>query len=248
MKTFTPWQYLLMEAATQHSMGKKTFEERIQWGKDNLSQLETLVDTAEEPALYMVAIMAIRQVQKGLPTGILVSMDAVCSGLQLMSVLSGDANAAEMTGLVRDDKRPDAYTDITDAMNRLLQQAGLVSVQVARDEAKDAVMTACYASKAVPKRIFGEDTPELGTFYQTLNQEAPGPWELVGTLTKAWNPRAKEHAWEMPDGFQVRVPVEVTNSARVEVEELDGTSFTYRYTQVGTQKKGLSLAANLIHS
>jgi len=248
MKTFTAWQYLLMEAATQHSQGKETFETRIQWAKDNLHHLESLQDTAEEPALYAVAVMAIRKVQAGKPIGTLVSMDAVCSGLQLMSVLSGDLNAARMTGLVDSNRRPDAYTDMTGAMNKLLQKAGMAHVAVSRGEAKEAVMTAFYASTAVPKRIFGEGTQELDVFYKSLEQEAPGPWALVKILVKAWNPKATAHCWVMPDGFEAVVPVEVMDTARIEVEELDGTSFTYRYAQVAPLKKGLSLAANVVHS
>lgn len=248
MKMFTPWQYLLMEAATQHSQGKKTFEERIEWAKTNLDWLETLQDKAEEPALYAVAVKAIRNVQAGKPIGTVVSMDAVCSGLQLMGVLSGDANAAEITGLVRNDRRPDAYTDITHAMNRILRKQGINGVCVTREEAKEAVMTAFYGSTAVPKRIFGENTPELKAFYEAMHQQAPGPWELVGILIKAWNGKATKHSWVMPDGFQVHVPVEVTDTARIEVEELDGTSFTYKYVTQGATKKGLSLAANVIHS
>jgi len=245
MKNYSAWEYLLMDAATHHSMGKKTFEERIQWGRDNLSQLESLTDTAEDPPLYRATVLAIRKVQAGQPTGILVSMDAVCSGLQLMAVLSGDVNAGRMTGLVDTNRRPDAYTDITQHMNSLL---GNQAITVSRAEAKDAVMTAFYGSKAVPRRLFGEDSPALKAFYATLEITAPGPWKLVNLLLKAWDSKNDLHEWAMPDDFQVRVPSLIKDSARIEVEELDGISFTYEWENQAAYKKGLHLPANVIHS
>lgn len=41
---------------------------------------------------------------------------------------------------------------------------------------------AFYGSKAKPKEIFGEDTPELNAFYQAAQQVAPGAWELLQDL------------------------------------------------------------------
>lgn len=245
MKHYTAWEYLLMDAATHQGLGKKTFEERIQWGRDNLASLEQHQDTAEDIPLYRAAVLAIREVEAGRPIGTLVSMDAVCSGLQLMAVLSGDVNAGRMTGLVDTNRRPDAYTDVTNHMNTLL---GSQAVTISRTEAKDAVMTAFYGSKAVPKHLFGEDSPALRAFYKTLETQAPGPWQLVNLLLKAWNPKQDFHEWAMPDDFQVRIPSLVKNSGRVEVEELDGISFTYEWEEQAAYKKGLHLPANVIHS
>jgi hypothetical protein len=44
MKTFTGWQYLLIDLANQFGHDKLVFEERIQWAQDNLSNLEALAE------------------------------------------------------------------------------------------------------------------------------------------------------------------------------------------------------------
>ena len=44
MKTFTGWQYLLIDLANQFGHDKLTFEDRIQWAEANLNALENLAN------------------------------------------------------------------------------------------------------------------------------------------------------------------------------------------------------------
>ncbi len=135
MKKFTGWQWLLIDAANQYGKDKLRFEERIEWAEANLQNLENLADQAETKPLYIKAVMAIRKAQKGIPTGHMVAVDGVCSGAQLMSVLTGCVAGATATGLVDPDRRADAYTQLTDEMNNIL--GGVLSVS--RKDAKQAL-------------------------------------------------------------------------------------------------------------
>lgn len=84
MKTYTGFQYLLIDASNQHSGDKWLFEDRIQWATDNLdSPLNQLADTAETKPLYMKAVQAIRKAQKGIPTGHLVEPGCLLFGLNV---------------------------------------------------------------------------------------------------------------------------------------------------------------------
>lgn len=80
MELFTGYEYLLIDAANQAGHDKLLFDERIQWATDHLEDLEELAGEADEPALYMKAVQAIRKAQQGKPTGHMVGLDAVCSG------------------------------------------------------------------------------------------------------------------------------------------------------------------------
>ena len=80
MKTYTGFQYLLIDAANAYGNDKLLFEERIQWATERLETLEEHMESAEVPELYWKAVAAIRKAQKGIPTGHIVAMDAVCSG------------------------------------------------------------------------------------------------------------------------------------------------------------------------
>ena len=245
MISYTGWQWLLIDAANNFGHDKMLFEDRIQWATDNLPVLESLADKADTKPLYLKAVQAIRKAQAGLPTGHLVGVDGVCSGVQMMSVLTGCVSGARATGLVDPNRRADAYTQVTEVMNGIL---GANAIVVPRGDAKDALMTSMYGSRAKPIEIFGEDTPELSAFYQAAAIVAPGAWELLQILRAAWQPYALLHEWKLPDGFDARVKVMEKVEARIEIDELDHATFSYEfYENMGTEK-GLSLIANTIHS
>lgn len=245
-KTYTGWQYLLIDAATQYGHDKATFEQRIAWAEMSLHQLEALADRAESKPLYLKAVQAIRKAQQGQATGHLVGVDGCCSGIQVMSALTGCVNGATATGMVDPDKRADAYSECTSVMNDILGAGN--QVQVSRKDAKAALMTSFYGSKLQPKSIFGEDTPELAAFYEAAQKIAPGAWDLLQTLLASWQPYALMHRWVLPDGFDARIKVMKKMETRIEVDELDHASFTYEYYDNIGSKTGLSNAANVTHS
>lgn len=244
MKMYSGFQWLLIDAANAFGLDKLLFEERIQWGMDNLAELEMVTNQAETKPLYVKAVLAIRKAQAGIPTGHLVAVDGVCSGVQVMSALTGCIAGATSTGMVNPDVRADAYSYTTQAMNQILGGA----FTVPRKDAKAALMTTMYGSKKVPKDLFGEDTPELNAFYQAAQQVAPGAWELLQDLLASWQSYALQHAWKLPDGFDAIVKVMQKQELRIEVDELDHATFSYEYYENKGTKKGLSNAANVVHS
>lgn len=244
MQFYTGFQYLLIDAATQFGLDKLTFEDRMAWAYENLQVLESLVSDAETKPLYIKAVQAIRKAQAGIPTGHLVGVDGTCSGIQMMSVLTGCEAGATATGLVDPNVRADAYTTCTEVMNGILG-GGLV---VERKAAKQALMTTMYGSKAEPKNLFGEETPELEAFYKAAQTIAPGAWELLQDLLASWQPYALQHCWVMPDGYDARIKVMKKIEARIEVDELDHATFTYEFYENQGSKSGLSNAANVTHS
>lgn len=261
---FTGFQYLLIDVANAYGEEKAIFADRINWAVARLDTLEEHTCNADNQALYIKATQAIRKAQAGIPTGHLVGLDAVCSGMQIMSAITGCEAGARATGLIDTGKRPDAYTDVTEAMSRFLR--GIVlggslqitaadlttplapGLSVTRADAKRATMTSLYGSKKVPKDLFGEETPELDAFYKAMTTVAPGAWSLLQTLLGSWQPYTLAHEWKLPDGFDAKVKVMQKFDCRIEVDELEGSTFTHEYhDNVGTEK-GISLAANVVHS
>lgn len=251
MQAFTGWQYLLIEVANHFGLDKLIFEDRIRWATENLANLESFASqvSLKDRALYIKAVQTIRKAQQGIPTGHLVGFDASCSGIQIMSVLTGCEAGAKATGLIDPNVRADAYTQTTQVMNRLLGSAG---ISIPRSDAKNALMTAFYGSTAQPKAIFGEGTDALNAFYLAAQEVAPGAWELLNDLMATWNPHATAHCWQLPDGFEAKVKVKTTAETRIEVDELGGASFTYQYKEYRPLPQGhldaKSNPANVVHS
>lgn len=161
-----------------------------------------------------------------------------------MSVVSGCIKGAEATGLVTPNKRADAYSELTEEINKILGG----ELNIPRKDAKQCLMTSLYGSKATPKRILGENTPELKAFYQALQVMCPGAYELLGILLESWDKTTKCHSWKMPDGFDVRVKVFNKKKTTIEVQELGNYKCTYEYKENEPLEFGLSNAANVTHS
>jgi hypothetical protein len=248
MKTFTGWEYLLIDVANNFNLDldKQRFEDRIQWTTANLEQLETLAAGSKwkEKPLYLKAVMAVRDAQKGIPSGHLVGLDAVCSGLQIMSVLSGCEAGATATGLIDPDRRADAYTKCTEIMSKKL--GGIEETN--RKKVKQAVMTAFYGSQKEPEKAFGKDTPELAAFYESMYELSPGSCELLEELLDSWQSFALAHTWKLPDGFTAHVRVMQQQKEDIEVDELDHHTYRYvHYVNEGCEKDKKN-AANVVHS
>ena len=135
MNTYTGFQYLLIDCANHFGLDKLLFEQRIEWAQDNLHQLEDMTEQADVKPLFIKAVQAIRKAQNHQPTGHLVAFDAVCSGMQLMGVITGCESGARATGLVDPDRRADAYTETTSVMSGILGGA----VDVPRADVKQSV-------------------------------------------------------------------------------------------------------------
>lgn len=244
MKKYTGFEFICIDVANQAGLDKKLFEQRIQWVKDNFNRLTVLDTPNKERPLYVKAVMALMTACRGMETGHLVGLDATCSGMSIMSVLTKCYNGCLATNLIDPDKRNDAYTMVTDAASVLLDGELIIS----RDDAKQATMTALYGSQKEPKNIFGEDTPELDAFYGGLTQIAPLAVELLGDLRQAWQPFALQHKWVLPDNFHAIVKVmQKVEGERVEVDELDHSTFTYDYYVNEGTKSDLKLVANVTH-
>lgn len=246
MQNFTGYEYLLIDIANHWGLDKELFEPRIQWVEDNLLELEDLAKGRnwKEKPLYLKAVMALRSALRGEDIGHLVGFDAICSGMQIMSVITGCEKGANATGLIDPNRRADAYTDCTS----LVQKRVPTFESSSRDDIKDAVMTSLYGSIKQPEQLFGEGTKELQAFKESMVEMAPGACRLLEVLRSTWNPEAEAHSWKLPDGYDAHVVVTTEVEKRIEVDELNHTTFTYHYEEVGPKDSGVSNIANVIHS
>lgn len=243
-KTFNGMQYLAIDIANHYGLDKLNYEDRIKWVKDNISNLESLKHNADEPELYWKAVNAFRKAQDGQAIGHTVAFDSASSGLQLMSVVMRCFKGANITGLVDPNNRMDAYTAVTNAVNKAIQADGLDGVVITRKQAKEAVMTGLYGSRAVPSRVFGEYTKY---FYDALLHECTGAYDLLHMIQSTWNPEAEYHSWVMPDGHVVYVPVVESQEKRLTIGELKYTPKVI-VKEKTTLEYSVSNIANVVHS
>jgi DNA-directed RNA polymerase len=242
MKQFTGMEYLKIDVANTFGLDKETWEDRIAWTELWDSQLETFAENAADTFLYAKAVLTLRDAQNNVPTGHLMGMDATASGLQIMACLIGCKTTAANVNLVNTGKRQDIYQKMSETMSNILGRT------ISRDTIKQPVMTTFYGSKAQPKSLFGEDTPELKAFYKTLDTELTGAIEVLNDIQSCWNPNVLAHSWTLPDGVKVNIKVMEPVSKKIEIDEMNHATFTHRvYVNMATPT-GISLSSNIVHS
>lgn len=240
MQTFTGLDYLKIDIANNFGLDKLTWYERINWFDKNEAKIDDLIPAAKEPALFYAGIKAYRDVQANKPIGYMVSLDATSSGLQLLAALTGDTVAARLCNVVDTGRREDAYTRVYNHMLGIIKDTAKIS----RESTKNAIMTALYSSKSIPKQVFGEGAL-LDVFYGSLKELAPAAWELNETMVALWDPNTLKHSWILPDNFHVHV--KVMAPVRETVHFLN-EPFDVFYNVNAAMPEGRSLGANTIHS
>jgi DNA-directed RNA polymerase len=241
MDCFTGTEYIKIDLANQFGLDRLNWQDRIYWVEDNEKDLKDLAATAKHPILFRKALRAYHLAKAGQPTNHVMGLDATASGIQCMAVMSGCPLTARTVNLIDTGQRECLYQAVTDYMNTL------PDIQVRRKIVKHPVMTHFYGSKVVPRKAFGAGD-KLKAFYTTLSERLPGATQLMHLFQSHWNSHAQYHQWTMPDKHVVRVPVVNTVEKEIEVDELNHLRFNYRTSEVGIQKKGRSLAANITHS
>lgn len=242
MEHFNGYEYIKIDIANQFGLDKWKWEDRIKWVEDNRNDLDTLVDDADKPLLFIKAVKALKDAEDKIPTGFIMGLDSTASGIQIMAALIGCHKTAANVNLIDTGERNDLYTKIA---NHMTVVCGKV---INREEVKYPVMTTFYCSTKQPEEAFGEDTPELKAFYEVLAEELPGAMEMLADIQGCWDTNALKHEWTLPDGHVASVKVMVSVNKKIEVDELDHATFTHRAEVNESDEYGLSLPANVIHS
>ena len=240
--TATGMKWLKVDVANQFGLDKLRWKERLLWVKQNHRDLESRDVDADRPILYRKAVRALRAAERGEAVGTPVGLDATSSGLQMMACMSGCRATARAVNLISTGRREDVYTRLGKDLSALLGRP------IERKDLKRSIMTAFYGSTRVPEEIFGEKSKALDAFFKLMETGLPGAWELLKLFQSHWDPGAEFFQWKMPDGHTVRMPVMVLVDKRIEVDEFQHRTFTYRTKIVHPKKKGLSMAANITHS
>ena len=245
MQYFSPLEYIKLDIANQLGLDKEQFEDRLAWVNTNEHQLESFEDQADDKYRYAAAVMAYREIQAGKPTGHRVGFDACSSGPSIMSALMRDIIGAENTSLVG-SKRNDLYQIVTETMKEYLPVGH--PIEYKRKDIKGVLMPFFYGSWLKPIELFGENTPEYKAFMEAQAKVCPGAAYLMPILRNSWNAYAKEHSWNLPDGFVARVKVTQIKEKVIEVDELDHLKFTHQYLVNEGTEEGVANIANPIQS
>jgi len=242
MQHFIGLEYLKIDIANAFGLDKESWDERLKWCEAMEGQFEGegVLEQADEPMLYLKAINALRKTEAGLPSGHAMMLDATASGLQIMAALSGCKKTAAHVNMLNTGQREDVYIHIVNEMNFHLP----LHEHVNRDLMKKPIMTFFYnKSKHDTLTKLQEEI-----FYQVLQDTFTGANAVKNLINQYWDEYTLQHKWVLPDGHVACVKVTEMVNARIQVDELNNTTFTYRFEANIPSIRGTSLLPNIIHS
>jgi DNA-directed RNA polymerase len=273
--------WLAFQVATTYGLDKAPMEERIDWVVKNHDFLSHLADdpegtisewsSVEEPWCFIAAVLEYDQcVIKGTKktSGLPVSVDATCSGLQHLSALALDRTAAEMVNVVPTSKPSDGYLIVAEKAKEILPEH--LHDHITRKVTKRTVMTTPYGVTENSARDYirqelkgvelekGELQKIVKAIYRYgVRKVFDGPCRSMEFIQKAAGERIKSGAttieWVTPSGFPVvqeyrRNEAETINTKllgqRVRCELLKD----WEERTIDLQKAKTAASPNLIHS
>lgn len=240
MSVFTGSEMVKIDIANCFGLDKVSWIDRLMWTEVHNHELENLVEDASEPLLFLKAVKALRKAEQGIPSGHIMFLDATASGLQIMAALSGCKKTAKAVNLINTGKREDVYGAVANLMNLKLDPKDHVD----RNFVKYPIMTHYY--NKMRQEEFNDAQNEA--FYSILNDNFEGAEAVKDTINEYWNKNALHHTWTLPDGHVAYVPITEMKDTRIEVDELNHLTFTYRFEVNTPSFISSSLVPNIIHS
>jgi len=271
--------WLAFQVATTYGLDKATMDERIAWVNDNHDLITKIAtdpidnlpewEGVEEPWQFMAACHEFYhcciECDKQF-TGLMVAVDATCSGLQILAGLAKDASTASLVNVCPGDKPSDAYKAVAEEAKKYLPPE--MHDWMTRKTTKRTVMTIPYNATKSSSRVYIreslkeqgiEPTPEQVTqvvdaVYQSMDAIVPGPMRVMRWIKKHVGQYIRDGAseveWSTPSGFVVNQQRNKRETERLKLQLLGETKVTL---SVGdgepcpTRHKS-STAPNLIHS
>ena len=271
--------WLSFQVATTYGLDKETLEDRHQWVSKNtdlITKVATdpegylhLWEEVDEPWQFMAACHEYYHcciAKDKLTTGLMVAVDATCSGLQILAGLARDKSTAELVNVVPSDKPSDAYKAVAEQakeflptymhrwMNRAVCKRTVMTIpyNATKDSSRKYIREALLEEGIDPTK--DELTQVVNAVYNSMDAIVPGPMQVMRWIKKHVGlyirNGAKEVEWVTPSGFIVNQRRDDIETKQMELQLLGRTCVrlpTGKTTPSPTKHKS-STAPNYIHS
>lgn len=273
--------WLAFQVATTYGLDKAPMEERIDWVVKNHDFLSYIANdpegtipewsSVEEPWCFIAAVLEYDQcVIKGTKktSGLPVSVDATCSGLQHLSALALDRTAAEMVNVVPTDKPSDGYKIVAEKAKEILPEH--LHDHITRKVTKRTVMTTPYGVTENSARDYirqelkgvelekGELQKIVKAIYRYgVRKVFDGPCRSMEFIQKVAGEHIKSGEttleWITPSGFPVVQEYRRNEAERINTKLLGQRILTsllkeWEERTIDLQKAKTAASPNLIHS
>jgi len=273
-------RWLRFQVATTYGLDKETLDDRLNWTYENEWLIERIAcepidslpnwEEAEEPWQFLAACDEFYHCvmkKDRLSTGLMVAIDATCSGLQILAGLAKDRSTAKLVNVLPSDKPQDAYKVVAETSKPHVPNK--IQPYWDRKKVKRTVMTIPYNAKPFSNRSYIRDalkekgieidkeelTQTVSAVRDAMNQVVPGPMRVMkwieDEVTKAIKRGASKLSWTTPSGFIVNQRI-MKKEVKIMDLQLLGRCRLHVATddtiEVDKARHKAATAPNLIHS
>ena len=272
-------KWLAFQVATTYGKDKDTFVDRLKWVYNNTELITRVAldptgnitqwENAEEPWQFMAACHEYYHcciLKDHHHTGLMVAVDATCSGLQILAGLAKDQSTAELVNVAPGIAPSDAYKAVANEAKKYLPTR--MHSWMTRKTTKRTVMTIPYnATKDSSRKYIKEALIEQGinptkdeltevvnAVYQSMDAIVPGPMQVMRWIKKHVGNYIRNGAtqveWVTPSGFVVNQQRNKLNLQRIRLQLLGNVSVQMDdgHGDPCPQRHQSSTAPNFIHS
>jgi len=271
--------WLSFQVATTYGLDKATLEDRHQWVSENIDLITKVAtdpegylplwEEVDEPWQFMAACHEYYHcciAKDKLTTGLMVAVDATCSGLQILAGLARDKSTAELVNVVPSNKPSDAYKAVAEQakeflptymhrwMNRAVCKRTVMTIpyNATKDSSRKYIREALLEEGIDPTK--DELTQVVNSVYSSMDTIVPGPMQVMRWIKKHVGQYirngATEVEWVTPSGFVVNQRRDDIETERMELQLLGRTQVRLPTgkTSPSPNKHKSSTAPNYIHS
>ena len=273
-------RWLRFQVATTYGLDKETLDDRLNWTYENEWLIERIAtdpignlsdwEGAEEPWQFLAACDEFYHCvmkKDRLSTGLMVAIDATCSGLQILAGLAKDKSTAKLVNVLPSDKPQDAYKVVAETSKPNIPKK--IQPYWDRKGVKRTVMTIPYNAKPFSNRSYIRDalkekgieidkedlTQTVSAVRDAMNTVVPGPMRVMkwieDEVTQAIKRGASKLSWTTPSGFIVNQRIMKKEVKIMELQLLGRCRLhvaTDDTIEVDKARHKAATAPNLIHS
>ena len=272
--------WLSFQVATTYGLDKKTIKERLNWAKSNHNLISRIAEdpigclpeweAADEPWMFLAACdeyyhCCIKHDRDF--TSLPCSVDATCSGLQILAGLCRDASTARQVNVLPSDRVQDAYAVIAEAAKSTVPVD--IAPHMDRSTVKRVVMTIPYNAKPHSNRGYIKEalkakgveiekddlTATVNAVRDVMSQEFPGPMAVMkwfeDEVSKAIKRGETQIQWTTPSGFVVTQKLMKKQTVRITLQLLGRVNMRVAVAdsnKVDINHHKNATAPNVIHS
>ena len=274
--------WLAFQVSTCYGLDKATIKERIEWPriKENEDIIRRVAEDpinnigdwegAAEPWQFAAACNEYYHcvlIGDKETTGLMIAVDATCSGLQILAGLAMDESTAKLVNVIPSDRPQDAYALIAEKSKSNIPE--ILHEHWDRKCVKRTVMTIPYNAKPFSNRSYIRDalkekgieiekddlTLTVAAVRQAMNDVVPGPMAVMrwieSEVSKAIKRGKKYLEWTTPSGFVVHQRIMKKKVELIELKLLGRCQLkvaTEDTDIVDKTRHKAATAPNLIHS